>query len=295
MAYTLDWTNLQSFVAVTKHGSLSAAVRAVGGSQPTMSRHISALESELGVVLFERTSSGLMLTPTGELLQHHADEMSEAASRLLLSATGSTDTIEGTVRITASESVATYSLPAIITALRKVEPEIDIELVASDQTDNLLLREADIAIRMYRPTQADVFTKKIGKVESGVFASKEYLAERGTPETEADLINHDFIGFDRNDAIIKGFLAQGIKVGRNDFPFRCDNLIVNWQMVLAGYGIGLSQLHVGESEPRVVRLFPDRAVPSLPIWLTAHSELKTSLRIRRVFDFLAESFKSYGQ
>lgn len=294
MTYALDWTNLQSFVAVAKHRSLSAAVRATGGSQPTLSRHISALERELGVILFERTSSGLMLTPTGEVLLRHAKEMSEAANRLLLSATGSTEKIEGTVRITASESVAAYSLPSIIKALRKAEPEIDIELIASDQTENLLLREADIAIRMYRPTQADVFAKKIGEMGSGMFASKQYLAERGIPETESDLAGHNLIGFDRNDAIIKGFLAHGVKIDRKDFPFRCDNLIVNWQMVLAGYGIGSCQLHVGESEPRVKRLFADRAIRSLPIWLTAHSELKTSLRVRRVFDFLAESFKSFN-
>ncbi|MEP2987904.1 MAG: LysR family transcriptional regulator [Parasphingorhabdus sp.] len=290
MTYSLDWTNLQAFIAVAEHGSLSAAVRAVGGSQPTMSRHISALENELGVVLFERTSNGLMLTPTGTLLREHANNMSEAAGKLLLAADGSSETIEGTVRITASESVATYSLPPIITALRVAEPEIDIEMVASDQTENLLLREADIAIRMYRPTQADVFTKKIGEIESGMFASHEYLAKRGIPETEADLFEHDFIGTDRDDAIIKGFRAHGLKIGRNDFPFRCDSQIVNWQLVLAGYGIGFTQLQVGESDPRVRRLFADRTMTKLPIWLTAHSELKTSLRVRRVFDFLAESF-----
>ncbi|MCF6329838.1 MAG: LysR family transcriptional regulator [Henriciella sp.] len=287
MTQILDWTYLQSFAAVADQGSLSAAARTLGGSQPTMSRHISALEAELGLRLFDRTGGGLVLTPTGVDLLQHARQMAEAASHLSLAATGRSQAIAGTVRVTASESMAVNVLPPILTALRRAEPEIDIELVASDQTDNLLLREADIAVRMYRPTQADMITRKVGTVETGMFASQDYLTRRGYPSDAADLAEHDLIGHDRSDQIIAGFRELGFDVGRDFFSFRCDNQEVTWRMVVAGYGIGFNRLDIGRAEPSVVRLFEEIEMPQLPIWLTAHAELKTSARVRRVYDFLA--------
>ncbi len=287
MTQPLDWTYLQSFTAVAEQGSLSAAARALGGSQPTMSRHISALETELGLQLFDRTSAGLVLTPTGTDLLQHARQMAEAASHLSLAATGRVQAIAGTVRVTASESMGVNVLPPILTALRRAEPEIAVELVASDQTDNLLLREADIAVRMYRPTQADVITRKVGTVEIGMFATQDYLERCGYPTTPEELGQHDLIGYDRSDQIILGFRGLGLNVGRDFFSFRCDNQEVTWRMVKAGYGIGFSRLDVGLAEPGVVRLFEHITMPQLPIWLTAHSELKTSARVRRVYDFLA--------
>jgi DNA-binding transcriptional LysR family regulator len=282
-----DWTHLQSFIAIAEHGSLSAAARAVGGSQPTMGRHVSALESELGVRLFERTSSGLALTSTGVDLLEHARAMSAAADRLALAAEGRSEAIAGTIRITASEIAATYILPDILTSLRQAEPEIDVELVASDRTENLLEREADIAVRMYRPTQADVFARKVGDVDIGMFAAHTYLARKGIPEKIEDFRDHDVIGYDRSDQHIQGFRANGLDVDRMFFPFRCDNQVVCWHMVVAGYGIGFNQVQVGEAETRVKRLNVGSLIPPLPIWLVAHSELKTSRRVRRVFDFLA--------
>ncbi len=288
MGRPFDWTYLQSFIAIAENGSLSAAARALGGSQPTMGRHVSALEAELGVRLFERTASGLALTSTGADLLEHARAMSAAAARFALAAEGRSEAIAGTIRITASEIAAIYILPDILTALRQAEPDIDVELVASDRTENLLEREADIAVRMYRPTQADVFARKVGEARIGMFAAHTYLARKGTPEKIEDFKNHDVIGYDRSDQHIQGFRANGLDVARTFFPFRCDNQVVCWQMVVAGYGIGFNQVQIGEAEPRVKRLEVGAVIPHLPIWLVAHSELKTSRRVRRVFDFLAE-------
>ena len=284
-----DWSLLQSFIAVAGEGSLSGAARALGGSQPTMGRHVGALEAALGVRLFERTAGGLELTPTGVELLDHARRMAEAAGRLSLAAEGRAEAIAGTIRLTASEIVATYILPEILTALRRAEPEIEIELVASDRTENLLQREADIAVRMYRPTQADVFTRKVGDLRLGMFAAESYVARRGAPQSFEEFRDHDIIGYDRGDQIIRGFRAAGLDVGRRFFSFRCDNQVVCWRMVVAGYGIGFNQISIGEAEPRVTRLAVDARLPSLPVWLTAHSELKTSHRVRRVFDFLADA------
>ena len=291
MAETFDWAHLRSFIAVAREGSLSAAARALGGSQPTMGRHVAALEAELGVRLFERAGGGLLLTPTGSDLLDHAERMAEAADRLALAAEGRAEAVAGTIRITASEIVATYLLPDILVALHQAEPEIEIELVASDRTENLLQREADIAIRMYRPTQADVVTRKVADLRLGMFAAESYVARRGAPRSFAEFADHDIIGYDRSDQIIRGFREAGLAVGRDFFSFRSDNQVVCWRMVVAGYGIGFNQTSIGETEPRVLRLPVDADLPTLPVWLTAHAELKTSHRVRRVFDFLAEELR----
>ncbi|MHA1549155.1 MAG: LysR family transcriptional regulator [Alphaproteobacteria bacterium] len=289
MPNDLDWSHIQTFVAVAEHGSLSAAARRLGGSQPTMGRHIAALEAVLGVALFARTSAGLELTATGLDLLHDARGMATSANRLALVAEGRSTALSGTVRITASEIVATYTLPAILTALRREEPEIEIEVVASNATENLLQREADIAIRMYRPAQADVIARKVGDLEVGMFGAHAYIERRGAPRDLADFASHDVVGYDRDEQIIDGFREAGMLVDRHFFSFRCDNQVVAWNMVVAGFGVGFNQLEIGRAEPRVVRLLPEADLPTLPVWLAAHAELKTSARVRRVFDYLAEA------
>jgi DNA-binding transcriptional LysR family regulator len=284
-----DWDALRAFTAAADEGSLSGAARRLGMSQPTASRQLMALEADLGVRLFERTPRGLQLTETGLELLQHARGMNEAANRLALAAQGRSETLAGVVRITASEVVSAHVLPPVLVALRRQEPEIEIELVASDQTGNLLQREADIAIRMYRPTQADVMTKKLTELALGAFASRRYLARRGTPTEFAQLRDHDVVGFDRDDQIIVGFQSAGLKVDRHFFRFRCDNQLVAWRMVVQGMGIGFTQVGVGERERSVQRILPDMPLPKLPVWLTAHAELRTNRRIRRVYDFLAQA------
>lgn len=207
----LDWTLVQAFTAVAEAGSLSGGARLIASSQPTMSRHIAALEKSLELTLFDRTGAGLELTPAGRELLEHAKAMKTAAGQLALVAGGQSTRLAGTIRITASRIVSTYVLPAVLRALRQAEPEIEIELVPSDETENLLQREADIAIRMYRPTQADVFTRWIGDLEVGMFAANQYLSKRGLPTGFDDLMNHDIIGYDRDDGIIRGFAAAAFR------------------------------------------------------------------------------------
>ena len=285
---SLDWALLQSFAAVGAHGSLSAAARATGSSQPTLSRHISTLEQRLGERLFDRATGGVELTAVGLDLLRHAQKMADAAAHLSLAAGGKAEALAGSVRITASQIVATLILPSILTDLRELEPEIDLEIVASDQTDNLLLREADIAVRMYRPTQQDVFTKKVGELAMGMYAAKSYVERRGMPQTLKSIHDHDVIGYDRSTQIIDGFKQAGMDIDRNFFAFRCDDQVVCWKMVAAGYGIGFNQIQIGDADPRVVRVEVAGDVGKLPVWLTAHVELKTTPRVRRVFDFLSK-------
>jgi len=287
MMPALDWSLLQAFVAVVEAGSLAGAARKTGSSQPTMSRHMAILESALAVQLFDRTGAGLVLTPTGVALYEDAKRMDEVSRKIALSAAGHSESIAGTIRISASEIMSAFVLPSIITSLKIAEPEIDIELVSSDNTSNILLREADIALRMFQPSQTELICRKVGKVKIGMYASHEYISRNGAPVFPDDLLNHKLISEDKLNDTLEGYRSAGININREQFSFRCDSRLVQWKMVLAGFGIGFIQTDVGEQEQGVVRLFPGIDMAELPIWLTTHAELRTSRRVRRVFDFIA--------
>ncbi|MEM8606039.1 MAG: LysR family transcriptional regulator [Myxococcota bacterium] len=292
MTLDFDWDALRAFAVAADAGSFSRAARELGVSQPTVGRQVEALEGQLGVQLFARTTRGLNLTDTGLDLLEHAQAMAAAANRLGLAAQGRVETIAGVVRITASEIVATYTLPPILVALRIEEPEIEIELVASNATENLLEREADIAVRMYRPTQVDVITRSVGETPLGAYAAHSYVARRGCPSRAEELLEHEVVGYDRDDTTIRGFRDAGVEVGRRFFPIRTDDQVLAWHLCVAGYGIGFMQQRIGDAEPAVQRVLPDLPIASLPMWLTAHSELKSNRRIRRVYDFLGESLSA---
>mgnify|MGYP003867887815 CR=1 FL=1 len=285
-----DWEQLRAFALVVRAGSLSAATRESGQSTPTLSRRVAALEASLGARLFDRTSAGLVPTPTGTALLAEAEAMGRAADRIALIASGRSAAIAGTVRVTASEDMAAWVLPEAFVALRREEPDIAIEIVASNRTGNLLRREADIAVRMYRPTQGDVVARRVGQSEVCAFAATRYLDRRGRPETFEEMIaGHDIIGYDTDEQIIEGFREHGASLSRDAFPLRCDDHIVCWQLLVAGGGIGFAQRALGERTPGVETLFSGEPVATLPIWLTAHAELRTSARIRRVYDHLADA------
>lgn len=282
-----DWSQIQSFAAVAEHGSLSAAARAQNSSQPTLSRHIAQLEATLGTRLFDRKSGGMVLTDAGTDLLAHATTMADAAARFSTDRDGHGKQIAGTVRLTASHVVANFILPPILTKLHATYPSLQIEVIASDTTENLLRREADIALRMYRPTQPDVIAKHVTDLPLGAYAAPGYLAQHGTPETLEDLMHHTVIGYDRSTLIIDGFAQRGFKVGRDFFAFRSDDQVLCWHMVCAGYGIGFTQQRVGDADPRVVRVSGDQDVGRMPLWLTAHPDLRRIPRVRRVYDWLA--------
>lgn len=282
----LDWSLVQAFLAVAETGSLSAGARALGSSQPTLGRQIKAIEAQLGAELFRRQPRGFVLTQTGAELVRPAQAMRDAVRQIALTAAGQQAQMEGTVRITASVATSAMRLPPIIARIRRLEPQIAIELVPSDDTRNLLYREADIAVRMYRPSQLDLITQYIGEIPLGVFAARSYLAERGTPKTTADLPNHDFVGYDSNTSIIEGFAETGFKVDRDFFKTRCDDNISYWELVRAGCGIGFAQVEIGRNDPLIAEIDLGIAMPTLPVWLTAHEVMRQTPRIRRVWELL---------
>ena len=284
---TFDWTLLQSFLVVAETGSYSAAARASGRSQPTIGRHIEQLQTQLGATLFQRATSGYSLTATGTALMDHARAMEQAAANISLITEGRAEDLRGTVRVTASEIVATYILPELFAELLAQEPELQIELVASNTSENLSLREADIAVRMVQPDQQDLIARKIGNINIGLFAAQSYLDRKGTPTTPNDISNHTVIGYDKSDLIIRGMAEFGMQAKHEDFAFRIDNQVAYLEAIRAGVGIGASQRSQAERYD-LVEVLSELKLPSLPVWLAAHAELRTSARVRRVFDFLAD-------
>jgi DNA-binding transcriptional LysR family regulator len=284
-----DWSLVRSFLAVLDHGSLLGAARQLNASQPTIGRHVTELENHLGIVLFDRTGRGLIPTESALRLAESARVMQTGADQLARSAMGAEQSNAGTVRISASQPIACFALPAVLAQMRLTLPQVQIELVASNSVSNLLKREADIAIRMVQPEQATLVARKIGKVAIRACAHQDYLRRRGVPRQPADLLSHDLIGSDRNDEILKGFTAMGFAVTRENFAFRTDDLIVVWQAVRAGLGIGFVSEHLIRTDPAVVPVLSKLTIEPLPVWLAVHREIRTNKRIRAVYDFLSDT------
>jgi DNA-binding transcriptional LysR family regulator len=254
-----DWSLWRSFAAVIEHGSLSGAARAIKSSQPTIGRHIELLESQLGLQLFERSLSGLKPNSTALKLYGPIAQAQTALAEANLMAEGAQDDTGGTVRI----------------------------------TENILMREADIAIRMFRPTQLELVTKHLGDIELVPVAHERYLARRGRPTTLADLWQHDMLGIDRSSAIVTHAQKLGFSLTRENFVIRSDDQPHLWELMRAGLGIGFGQANLVRRTPGLVALPIDVAIPPLPIWLTTHRELYTSHRIRAVYDALAAGLLAY--
>lgn len=282
-----DWNRARAFLVTAEEGSLSAAARALGMAQPTLGRQVDALEAELGIVLFERVGRGYTLTPSGLELLDHVRAMGDAANRVSLSAAGQSQSIEGTIRIAASEVHAAILLPPIIARLRRAEPGIAIEIIASSSSSDLLRREADIAIRNYAPTEPDLIARKVRDLPVRLYAAPSYIETLGNPQLPYDLRSADFINIDKTGVFLKGLNTLGLNLTERNFPIYTTNYLVMWEMVKQGLGIGVQDGIIGDAEPLVRRVLPDLRPLVFGIWLVAHRELNTSRRVRFVFDLLA--------
>lgn len=290
-----DWALWRSFAAVVEHGSLSGAARALSMSQPTVGRHVETLESDLGLNLFDRALTGLKPTEAALRLYEPVARARSSLAEATILADGAQAQEEagGSVRITASAMISNYVLPGILVGIRRLHPRIAIEIVPSDSAENLLMREADIALRMFRPTQLELITRHLGDIALVPTAHESYLARRGMPKTLADLWQHDLIGFDRSDAIVLHARSLGFPLTRDHFVLRSDDQPHLWELMKAGLGIGFTQRNLVERTPGMVAIPVDIAVPPMPIWLTTHSQLFTSHRIRAIYDALAEGLAAY--
>ncbi|AGI67554.1 LysR family transcriptional regulator [Octadecabacter antarcticus 307] len=286
-----DWNKARAFLVTAEEGSLSAAARALGMAQPTLGRQVDGLEQELGIVLFERVGRGLTLTPSGLELLDHVRDMGEAAGRVSLTALGQSQALEGTICISASETYAAVLLPPIIAKLRIMEPAIQVEIVVANHASDLRRREADIAIRNFRPTEPDLIAKKIGDADAILYATPDYIGKIGNPTKPYDLRHADFVNMDHGGMMLKGLNTLGLGLTEANFPLLTESYLVMWELVRQGAAIGVLDAHIGDADPIVRRVLPDLEPLVFPIWLVAHRELSTSRRIRRVYDFLADELK----
>lgn len=286
-----DWNQVRAFLVTAEEGTFSAAARALGATQPTLGRQVAALEERLGVTLFERLGRSLSLTQSGLELLDHVRAMGDAASRVSLTASGQSQSIEGQVCITATDLFAMHILPDALRRLRELAPGIEIEVVASNDVRDLRRREADIAIRHARPEQPDLIAKLLRETTIHIYAATEYLDRIGRPKSPEDLIGAEFIGFDRSDRLIAYLNERGLSLTKNDFKLISESGAVTWEMVKQGLGIGVMAELIADRTPGVEPVLPDIEPSTIPVWLVTHRELHTSRRIRLVFDILAESLR----
>jgi len=279
-------------MAVVEEGSLSAAAEKTGISQPTLGRHINELEAQIRVKLFIRGRGGMQLTEQAIELVEEARKMQEHASQFSLKAQGKSEQVSGSVRITASDVVSTYILPDIFSKMAQEFDQIQVELVVSNEIQNLLTRDADIAIRMVRPMQNDVIASKVNAMHMGAYATKAYLEKNGRLVNIQDLFTHRMIGYDRSTLILDAMKSMQIDGNRDMFAYRTDDQVVYWELVRAGVGIGFGPNFIASKDNTLTRILPELEIGFLDLWLASHEELKTNMRIRKVMDFLKQELKA---
>lgn len=288
-----DWNLYRSFLAVMREQSLSAAARALNLTQPTLARHIDALEAALGLELFVRSQRGLFPTEAALELVAYAENLEANAAALLRTASGFGGVVRGTVRITASEMVGAEVLPPILAGLRRRHPQLEFELVLSNAVENLLRRDADIAVRMVEPVQETLVVRKLGAISIGLYAQEAYLAAAGTPASIEELAAHSLVGFDVETASIRAMRSRLPQFESLHFALRANSDFAQLQAIRAGFGIGFCQVGIARREPHFVRLLPDALDLKLGVWLAMHENLRTTPRCRAAFDGLAAGLAEY--
>jgi len=289
------WDLIRTFEAVARTGSLSAAARTLGITQPTVGRHIDLLEADLKMTLFLRGREGMQLTDKGADLLGIAQEMRASAHGFERKATGLDDAVSGVVRISANEIFGVLLLPRVLAKFMALHPEIQIELVVDNAASNLLQRDADIAVRMFRPTQNDLVARKITDLPLGLYAHRDYLAANDAPASLDALRNHRFIGFDRDPSLIQAAAALGVEFAPDDFAFRCDNILTHIEALRAGVGIGVAHRGLAQKWDDVQPVLPEVPLPALELWIACHAEVHHNKRMRLIMDFLAQELSDpYG-
>lgn len=288
-----DWTLYRSFAAVTRAGSLSGAARSLGLTQPTVGRHIAALEETLGKALFTRAPHGLRPTDIALDLLPHAEAMAAAAAALERAASGEAEAPRGSVRLAASEVVGCEVLPPMLAGFRECYPDVAVELVTSSRMSNLLTREADLAVRMVRPDQGALVAKRVGDVAVRLYAHRRYAERHGLPQSLAELRGHAGIGFDADAPFLELMRRSGLPLAREDFRFRSDDQLAQLAALRAGMGIGGAQAALASREPDLLPVLPEFELLRMDVWLVMHRDLRAVHRVRLLFDFLARALAAF--
>jgi DNA-binding transcriptional LysR family regulator len=292
---TIGWELYRSFLGVLTEGSLSGAARALGITQPTVGRHIAALEQELGIVLFTRSQTGLLPTEAAASLRAYAEAMESTAAALERAAgsQGGDGVVKGVVRVSCSDVIGVEVLPLVIAELRETHPDLKVELVLTDRVQDLLRREADIAVRMVQPKQEQLVARRIGRIEVGLHARRDYLERRGTPRDLGQLALHSTIGYDQQTAFVRQAEKSLPGLRRDLFALRSDSNLAQLAFIRAGAGIGMCQVPLGRRDGNLVRVLPKMVSLPLETWVTMHEDLRGAPRCRVTFDALVEGLLAY--
>lgn len=289
-ANRLDWNHLRAFLASAEAKTLSGGAARLGLTQPTLSRQIAALETQLGLTLFERVGRGLEITDAGRELLVHIQEMGEAAHRATLATNGLRNDLSGWVRITASDIMATQLLPQTISQLRQIAPQLKVEVIATNDIVDLLHREADIAIRHIRPTEPSLIARRVAELKAYLYGHEDLIARGPTPLEKTNLGELPWVAYGDAPRMITYMKHLNIELEEHNFTASSDDGLIAWEMVKSGLGISPMDAHFGDKHPQLRRILPDEIEITFPIWLVAHRELQTSPKIRLVFDVLAQVF-----
>jgi DNA-binding transcriptional LysR family regulator len=293
MDNAIGWELYRSFLAVLEEGSLSAAARALDLTQPTVGRHVAALEKALAVPLFVRSQSGLLPTDAALALRGHAQAMRSIAASLQRAAGRHGEAVQGTVRISASEVIGAEVLPPVLAGLRRAHPQLRLELVLSNRVQDLLHREADVAVRMTRPQQDPLIARRIGEIAIGLYADRDYLARHGTPQDLDELGQHALVGFDAETPFLRAARAGLPQWRREAFALRADSDLAQLALIRAGCGIGFFQAALARRTPSLLPVLPQQVRLGLETWITMHQDLRGSAACSAVFAALVEAMTAH--
>ena len=288
-----NWDLYRSLLAVLTHGSLSAAARELGLTQPTLGRHIEALERLLGQQLFTRSQQGLAPTEAALMLKPYAELIASTSAALIRAASGERERVSGSVRVSASEVIGVEVLPPILAELQDRHPELAIELSSTDMVEDVLNREADVAIRMTEPAQNALVVRYVGAIPLGLHAHRRYLDRHGVPEDLQQLAEHRLIGYDRQPAYVREMTKRAPLFPAAAFSFRSDSNLAQLSAIRAGAGIGICQAQLAQRDRDIVRVLAENFELPLHTWVAMHEDLKNSPRCRATFDALVEGLLDY--
>ena len=288
MSAHMDWNRVRALLATVEHGSLSAAARHLGLTQPTLSRQIAALENDLGIALFERVGKSLALTRAGSEILDEVRAMGLAADRVAIIASSQSQSLEGRVCIAASDIFATHVLPPMLQRLHARWPDIALDVIASDRISDLMRREADIAIRHVPPDTESLVVRTCRDYPIRLYASRHYLDRAGRPKSAQDVAGATLIGFSDSTQLLHALAERGLPITEHNFFWTTNNFTAAWQMVQQGLGIGVMLEAIADHAPDIELVLPELEPIAVPLWLATHRELHTSRRIRAVFDFLLD-------
>lgn len=288
MTSTIAWEWYRSFLGVLREGSLSGAARALDLTQPTVGRHVSALEAQIGQALFVRTPAGLLPTDAALALRPYAEVMDSTAAALERTARSHGDGVRGVVRVSASEVVGVEILPPIVAALRERHPHLVVELVLTNKVQDLLRREADLAIRMTPPKQEQLIARRVGVIEIGLHAHARYLDARGEPASMQSLVDdgHALIGYDDQPPYVRALAQRYPQLERERLAIRADSDLAQLALIRAGAGVGTCQVGLARRDPAIRRVLAQAFSIPLETWITMHEDLRDSPRCRVVFEAL---------